>query len=220
MIKTLTYAALGLVLASCGPLNEGSAARGFLGVVQSRVAGLTGGAAPQAAAAPVLTRAQADANPGAFMLVTAYGGASVASLVVAGTNGPRVTWISADQVSVTLENGIIVATRGFPEDLMAARVPGLRQAIANGAGQVTRVHETLDDDDQISQQVLQCSIASAGSETVEILGKSTPARKVDETCRSENVVFTNTYWLNSGGAIIRSNQVVAPRTGFVQLERP
>lgn len=207
-----------LAVAGCGPLNENSAAKGFVNVVKARVAGASG--APAAAPAPVLTRAQADANPGQFLLVTAYGGASVAALVPAGTNGNRVTWLSADSVAVTLENGIIAATRGFPRDLMAAQLNGVRQAIAAGGGTATRIHETLTDTDQISQQVLQCSIAPQGAELVQILGKSTPTRRIDEECRNESLVFTNTYWVRADGAIIKSRQVVAPGTGFVVLEHP
>lgn len=208
------------VLVACGPLNQNSAAKGFLGVVQQRAAALSGNAPAAAAPAPVLTRAQADANPGAFLLVTAYGGKSVAAMVPAQINGIRQTWISADGVTVTLENGLIAATRGFPRDLMAANLGQSRQAIAAGAGTTTRIHETLDDLDQVSTELLQCSIASKGAENVVILGKSTPARRVDESCSSENIVFTNTYWVAGSGNIIKSRQAVSPGTGFLVLERP
>ncbi len=204
------------VLSACGPLNENSAAKGFLGVVKARL----GGAAATGPAQPPLSRAQADANPGAFLLVTAYGGNSVASLVMGGTNGNRVTWLSADNVTVTLENGIIVATRGFPRDLIAAQVTGIREALAAGGGNGSRVHETLDGLDQISTELLQCSIVLDGAENVEILGKVTPTRKFTESCRGETLAFSNTYWLSTGGAIIKSSQAVSPGTGFLQLERP
>lgn len=211
----ILIAALAL-LPACGNLYEGSAAKGFLSVVQQRI----GGGGPAQPAAPVLTRAQVDANPGAFLIVTAYGGNSVASLVAAGANGDRVTWLSADNVTVTLQNGIIVATRGFPRDLMAAQVTGVRQALAAGGGNGSRIHETLDDLDQVSQELLQCSIVLEGSETVQILGKSTATRRFEESCVGENTAFSNTYWIDSGGAIIKSNQAVSPATGFLQLERP
>ena len=213
----------GIVLAAflgataCGPLNEGSAAKGFLGALRQTVAGKT--AAPQVKTPP-LTQAQVDANPGAYILVTAYGGNSVASLVKAGTNGSRETWLSADGVSITLDDGIMVATRGLPRDLIAARVTGLESALAAGSGSATRVHEILTDLDQISTELLQCSIARKGPETVEILGNPTTLTRVEEACKGKNLVFTNTYWLNGVGAIKRSSQVVSPATGFLQIEVP
>ena len=214
-MTTRTLAALALAgLAACGPLNDGSAARGFLAVMQARLSGESG-----APPAPPITRAQADANPGAYLLVTAYGGASSSAMVPAGQNGNRITWISADNVTITVENGLIVATRGFPRDLMAAELRGVRQAIAAGRGTATRTHETLSDLDQISTELLQCSIVSDGTETIAILGKSAVTRKVRESCTGERVAFTNTYWLDGAGGILRSQQAVAPLTGFLQLDR-
>lgn len=205
-----------LALTGCGPLNEGNVSRGFLAIVKSRMNGTGAAATP---APPAMTRAQADANPGAFLLVTAYGGASVASLVKASSNGPRDTWISADSVTVTLENGIIVATRGFPRDLIAADVRGVRQAIAAGRGTASRVHETITDLDQISTELLQCSIVSDGTETIAILGKNSQTTRVRESCRGETLAFTNTYWVDAAGGILRSTQAVSPVTGFLQLDR-
>lgn len=203
-------------LVSCGPLNEGNVSRGFLAVVQSKIAG----DAPAGPVAPPITRAQADANPGAFMLVTAYGGASVASLVVASTNGNRQTWISADSVTVTTENGIIVATRGFPRDLIAAEVSGVVQALVNSGGTATRVHETINDLDQISTELLQCSIVLDGREVITVLEKASQTSRFKETCTGETVAFTNTYWITDQGRMIRSSQAVAPETGFLLVERP
>lgn len=219
----MRWAILGAALAAmaaCGPLNEGNVAKGALAVVQSRVAGLTGAGGPAQPAAPVLTRAQADANPGAFLLVTAYGGASQAAMVPASGIGNRVTWLSADNVSVTLEDGILVATRGFPRDLMAADLRGVRQAIAAGQGQAQRVQEIITDLDQIRTEVLQCSIATTGQEVVTILGRSAQTRRVEEQCKGNSTAFSNTYWLTSGGQIVQSNQAVAPGTGFLLLQRP
>lgn len=218
--KTLSICLAGLALTACGPLNENSAAKGFLGVATGTVARLSGQAQAAAPAQPPLTRAQADANPGAFLLVTAYGGASVVSMVPVSINGIRQTWISADNVTITLENGIIVATRGFPGDLMAADIGQVRQALAAGSGQARRVHETLDGTDQISTELLQCSIASTGTETINILQRAVPTRRVEESCTGQSTAFTNTYWIGSDGNIARSRQAISPEAGFVQIDRP
>ena len=203
-------------LVSCGPLNEGNVSKGFLAVVQSKLSGAPDATPP----APPLTRAQADANPGAFMLVSAYGGASLASMVIASTNGNRQTWISADSVTVTTDNGIIVATRGFPRDLIAAEVGSVVQALVSSGGTATRVHETINDLDQISTEVLQCSIVLDGRETITVVEKSSLTSRFKESCRGESVAFTNTYWITDQGRMIRSSQAVAPDTGFLVLDRP
>lgn len=209
-------AAASLGMAACGPLNEGNVSKGFLAVVQAKLSGQGANGGPP----PIpVTREQVDANPGAVILVTAYGGNSIASLVRGGANGNRVTWISADNVSITLDQGIIVATRGFPRDLMAAEVTGLKQALAAGGGSARRVHETISDLDQISAELLQCSIVFDGTETLVTLGKSSATRRYKETCAGESTAFTNTYWLDGAGGILRSSQAVAPATGFLQIDR-
>ena len=218
-LKSALAAALGLAaLTACGPLNEGNVGKGALAVIQQRLAG-----APAATAAPAaapLTRAQADANPGKFLLVTAYGGASVVSVVPVSSNGNRDTWISADNVTVTLENGIVVATRGLPRDLIAARVDGVRSALSAGGGAAQRVHETLDDLDQISTELLQCSIVFDAAETVTILQKAIPTRRFKETCQGQRTAFSNTYWIASGNRLVKTSQAVAPETGFLLIEWP
>ena len=217
-IKTLATALCGLAVTACGPLNENNVGKGALQAVSGMLPGRADPA--PATAAPVVTRAQLDAQPGTVMVVTAYGGASVASMVPAAMNSNRVTWVSADNVSITTDNGMIVATRGFPRDLMAAEVIESRRALAAGGGTSRRIHETLTGNDQISTELLQCSIAPAGAETITIVQKAYATRRFTETCKGESIAFTNTYWLGSDGQIVRSLQAVSPETGILQLDRP
>ncbi|WP_458792204.1 YjbF family lipoprotein [Yoonia sp. MH D7] len=204
-------------LATCGPLNEESPAAGLSQMVKAR---FTGGAEPVAAPAPALTREAADANPGAFMLMSLAGAPEQASLVTAGVNGTKVTWIGTDQISITLENGLLVATRGFAEDMMAADISQVMNALIDGGGTAVRRVEHLDGLDQISTQLLQCSIASVGIETVETLGKTSQVDRFDETCVSESVRFTNVYWINDAGVIVKSRQLVSRGVGYLELICP
>ena len=95
-------------------------------------------------------------------------------LVAAGVNGTKVTWMSADQVSVTLDNGTVgrdpwVRARldggGLSRQVVNA-LDGTSGGTANSVGS-----STLDGLDQISPELLQCRIASGGIENVEALGK-------------------------------------------------
>tara|TARA_R110002110_G_scaffold160893_3_gene359440 strand:- start:384 stop:1052 length:669 start_codon:yes stop_codon:yes gene_type:complete len=208
-------AALGL--SACGSLNEQSPAAGISQMVKARLAARTGTPPP---AAPVLTREAADANPGAFMLLSRAGSGTQASLVTAGVNGTKVTWMSADQVSVTLENGIIVATRGFVQDMMAADISQVVNALVTSGGTAQRRVEYLDGLDQISTELLQCRIASGGFENVEALGKMVETERFDEVCSSDIIQYTNIYWINDDGVITKSRQLVSPGVGYVDLIRP
>ena len=87
------------------------------------------------------------------------------SLVAAGINCTESICVSADRVTVAIEYFLLGATKGFVQDLVAADMSQLVQVlVASGV-----MASSLDDLDQISTQLLQCSIASGGSETLLIL---------------------------------------------------
>ena len=206
-----------LVLTACGPLNEGNIGKGAVAAIQAKFSG-----APVApvATAPVLTRAQVDANPGGFLVLNAYNGSLVTALAAGGSNANRITWLSPDGLSVTTQNGVIAATRGFPRDLMAANVDSVMRALIAGGGSASRVHDTLSDTDQITTQTFACTIASQGRETIGILDRQIATEVFAETCKSDRLSFTNRYWIDDRGTMVRSLQAIAPQSGYIQLDRP
>jgi hypothetical protein len=139
-------------------------------------------------------------------------------MVQAGANGARTTWIDSASISLTLENGIAVATRGLRRDLMGADTEQTWNAIRSGGGTAQRQHDFLDDQDQISTRVLQCSIVLKGSDAVNRLQQTYAATRFEEKCTSELLSFTNIYWLNRAGAMIRSVQAVSPDAGYLQID--
>ena len=211
-----TMAALA-VLVGCGPMNEGNLAGTALTAVRARLDGTPATPAPTA---PVLTRAQADANPGGFLVMNAYGGSLVAALAAGGSNGNRITWISAEGLSVTTQNSLMVATRGFPRDLMAADVSGVMRALVASGGAATRRQEVLSDTDQIETVTYACNVTSKGRETIGILGRQIGTERFEEACASDRLAFTNQYWIDDTGTMVRSLQAIAPESGYIQLDRP
>ncbi|WP_237066320.1 YjbF family lipoprotein [Loktanella sp. M215] len=206
-----------VALAGCGSMNEGNLTGTALTAVRAR---LDGTPVQPVATAPVLTRAQADANPGGFLVLNAYNGTVVTAMAAGARNGSRTTWLSAEGPSVTTQNGVLVATRGFPRDLMAADVDGVMRALIAGGGSATRVHEILSDTDQIETLTFACSLASQGRETIGILGRQIATERFDETCQSDMLAFTNKYWIDDSGVMVRSLQAIAPESGYIQLDRP
>lgn len=215
--KTCAVLASALALTACGPLKQDNVARGFLDVVTGVFVSPPATPAPTA---PVLTRAQADANPGGFLVMNAYGGSLVAALAAGGSNGNRITWISAEGLSVTTQNGLMVATRGFPRDLMAADVSGVMRALVASGGAATRRQEVLSDTDQIETVTYACNVTSKGRETIGILGRQIGTERFEEACASDRLAFTNQYWIDDSGTMVRSLQAIAPESGYIQLDRP
>lgn len=166
----------------------------------------------------VVPQEELAANPGKYIRINIRDISATDTLVAAGTNGERTTWIGGSGTSVTFENGVIVATRGLPRDLMGADASQTVRAIQSGGGTSVRVHDFLDDQDQITQFTLECTIEVTGAEMVNRFGTGIPAARFEETCRSDGLTLTNVYWMDASRAIIRSLQAVSPDAGYLQID--
>lgn len=203
-----------LALVSCGPLAQDG-----IGAQLVTAATTVAGHAPEAPPPPPLaTDDQIAANPGQFIRVNFRDLGRWDTLMAAGINGTRVTWVGTANLSVTMENGVVVATRGLPRDLMGADASQTWAAITAGGGTAERRHDFLDDQDQISPRVLQCRIASMGQDQFERRGQTQDTTRFEEKCASDELQFTNIYWINPRGQIIRSLQAVSPDAGYLQID--
>ncbi|WP_407493685.1 YjbF family lipoprotein [Pseudooceanicola sp. MF1-13] len=107
------------------------------------------------------------------------------------------TYITPDQITFALRDGILIASRGLGYDLMAADVSGVSERIRAGSGTAVRTHKYLDGKNQLVPYRFDCSYARAGAEVV-------------ESCSGEGLSFTNKYTLGAGGRIAVSTQWVSP----------
>ena len=212
VMRLMGLAALCLA-ASCGPLSKGTTAAQVGALAKARVAG-----APQPSAPAGASAAPANAAPGTTMRINIRDMDRWETLALAARNGNRITWVNGRDISVTTESGVVVATRGLPRDLMGADVSGTVRAMQNGGGNTPRTHEYLTNIDGISMELLQCRIASKGAETIETLQRPLNSVRFEEECASENLRFTNIYWLNRNGGMIRSLQAVTPEVGYLQID--
>ncbi len=209
---------LGL-LAGCGPL----AGENPLAGLATR---LTGGAAAEGAApagqvlgaGQMLTREVVESLPTDLILVGVPDRGVTAALLRAGANGPRETWISQDGISATLEAGLVVATRGFGFDLMAADVSGIR-AVLRGAESGGYVRETLDGRDRVQRETFTCAVAEREADPVTILDRRYDTTRVLVVCGNDSGRFGNRYWIDRAGTIWRSQQFVLPGLGYLRVEK-
>ena len=146
LLKFVAFSAL----VACGPLAQGNTASKMSAAVKSRFN------QPDAEAIPTYTFADLTASETPVIL------AAVPSLEVAdifqkiGSNGNQETWISSIGMTITLENGIVVATRGFGEDIYAADTRGLSAALRRGVGTYSRRIEQLDSSAEVIRIEFSC----------------------------------------------------------------
>ena len=135
-----------------------------------------------------------------------------------GQNGDVVTWATTDRLSVSLRNGMVVATRGLGPDIMSSSGPTTAQ-VARGTGTTHRSYFYLDTADQTLRLDYTCQLSRAGTETITLIGKPFRTRRVDEKCTGSHGSFTNSYWFDTAAKLRQSSQLLAPGIANLLLQR-
>lgn len=187
MGKTLTQAALGAVKArasSAKTPDPGAQASGLLEAIQS-----------------------AD---GPVLLVSVPARDSLAAITPLSQNGSVTTWASQDGLTLSTRGGLVVATRGFGDDLLSVSTAETQTAIAAGGGQYNKTISLFAIGEAPSRkQLFTCTLRESGLEALQILAQSVRAQRYDEECRAPGANFNNAYWV-AGGKIVQSSQWVSP----------
>lgn len=213
----LLGALVALALPACGNDPRTGAgmeiARSALGPVAARLTGRKAEAAPALSDAEIRSRIAAAGVPVIRLRAEKTGAVIYATL--GARNGGVMTWTAAEGISVSLRDGVLVATRGLDADLMQGS--GASAAAIASGGAFTRQHEYLDGADTIQTLSYDCSARPSGSEAVTILGQQYSARKVTESCTGPGGSFENEYWYG-GGSMLQSRQVVHPGLGRLEIQ--
>lgn len=135
-----------------------------------------------------------------------------ADLALVGTNGDVETWIAVDNISLSFNSGILVASRGLGFDLMGAGAESTLAAIRNGqSGIYRRQMRYLTGDNRSTYLQAGCTMIAVGPD--ELGGRS--LERFEEECLARQHKFTNIFWLASNGEIVESRQWLSPENGYV-----
>lgn len=134
-----------------------------------------------------------------------------------GSNNGVETWSSVDHRTLSMRNGVVVATRGLGADLMSASVPGVSTLASAGQG-YGRVHVLLNGEDKPIKNRYSCSVADMGTETLTIVERSYTTRHMREECTGPQGSFANDFWFQSGGKLRKSRQWISQDVGYVLIQ--
>ncbi len=131
------------------------------------------------------------------------------------------TWISADDVSLSLWDGFLVATRGLGGDMMSADVGEVQAAVLfDMPGYYPRFQSYLDGENQTVIRSFVCRVSSRGPRRLEFEGVSATTRLMEEDCKSTSLSFVNLYWVDDGsGALLQSRQWASPHLGLLAIRQ-
>jgi hypothetical protein len=131
---------------------------------------------------------------------------AVAVLTRAGTNSGVDTFLTPDGISISLRDGMVIATRGLGFDLMTADIAEPLTALKGFRQSAVRIHRYLDGENQPIERSFVCAYSVTGT------------RQVAETCTSSSDAFKNNYILDKEGNITSSRQWISPQIGSVVTE--
>lgn len=220
ILRIVVIALASTLLAGCGndPVS-GDYRRPFQALLSRLVPGPSVTTLATLNQSGILTLRRALEEDGQPIYLVAYGTLKYKNLMAPyGQNGTVQTWASQDYETISLRDGMLVATRGFGGDLMSSAGPTMAQ-IRTARGTTQRQNYYLDGADQPRVFQYTCVLAPAGDESIVILGKTHATRKVTETCSGNSTGFVNEYWFQGGTFLRQSRQLVAPETDTLLMQR-
>lgn len=203
-----------LALAGCGDIAKSGLGSQMIGALVPALAG-----APVARSALDFSPQTIAANTSQFQIFTINAIAVQAPARLIQDNGPGQTWASQSGFTASYRDGLLVATRGLGDDLMASDTGQVRAVLAAGGGSAQRAVDVLDDFDHIETIRFACEIIAQGREVVDLGLRQPELAKYEETCSSPKLVFTNIYWLDDAGEILQSRQFVSQTVAYLRSNR-
>ncbi len=210
MKKTIALALLGLTVSGCGPLVKDSIIPRLTSVFQVRQV--------NAAVTPV-SAATFDDSPVPLMLILSRE-TGVAVLVQPFMElENRTIWAAPANQTFTMEQGIIVETRGVDDGVHASDLGNmLVEMRRNGA--TRRSMEYLTGNDQIVRIDFDCVYSNLGSEVLSGFDRTISTYVVQEDCKNAQIQFSNYYWIDDRDVVRQSVQRLGLNGGAVETLLP
>ena len=131
------------------------------------------------------------------------------------------TWLGADGATITLEKGILKASRGMGDDLMGSSLsmpPWSNITKKTEAYNRELIHIT--GNNKISKSVFSCQVEKTSSkELIKIWDINFKVANFEEHCSNDRLTFKNVYHVDTQGIIRRSLQYHSVTLGYILIER-
>ena len=132
-----------------------------------------------------------------------------------GNNKERLTWVSADGISLTFDQGVLIATRGYSQDLLALKYLNPVNLFKSKSIRYKKVHRYLTSDNEYNDVNFQCLGKKGQTESTLILEYNITIDKFVEDCVGDQHSYKNEFDLLSGTSIvIKSKQWISPTNKY------
>jgi len=136
--------------------------------------------------------------------------------------GEITTWSAADNSALAFRNGMLIATRGLPGNLISASVP-VQEGTAGPAHGGQRRYYLRSGNNQEQVVTLACKITDLGPQQLEIYDRIYRTRHLQEHCEGRGetgrkTVVLNDYWVDSQNKKVwKSRQWAGPEIGYLRI---
>jgi hypothetical protein len=131
------------------------------------------------------------------------------------------TWISLDHLSLGMKDGVIIATRGFGNDMYAADVSETLHALKSGQANTITEHfiTHFNSSSQVERLAFRCQVTHQSRVPVPLSERYIADTDLfSEACRNGQVNFHNLFWVErETRKIVQSRQWISEETGELAL---
>ena len=131
------------------------------------------------------------------------------------------TWLGADGATITMDRGILKASRGMGDDLMGSSVsmPAWSK-IDNSVKTYRRELSYISGNNKILEHSFECSIEKNDrKEVIKIWDINFFVTKFKENCGNNEFEIKNTYYLDDQEIVRRASQFHSETLGYIFTER-
>ena len=138
-----------------------------------------------------------------------------ATLVSLGNNEERLTWVSSDGISLSYDDGVLIATRGYSQDLLSLRYKKPKKIFSLSYLEYDKTHRYLNGENRYNEIHFKCTGKKMAPRSIEIVEYTLLVDKYVETCVNKQYKYINEYDLLSGTTVVmKSKQWISPMNRY------
>ena len=138
-----------------------------------------------------------------------------ATLVSLGNNEERLTWVSSDGISLSYDDGVLIATRGYSQDLISLRYKKPKKIFSSSYLEYDKTHRYLNGENRFNEIHFKCTGKKMAPRSIEIVEYTLLVDKYIETCVNKKYNYINEYDLLSGTRVVlTSKQWISPINSY------
>ncbi len=138
-----------------------------------------------------------------------------ATLIALGNNEERLTWVSSDGISLSYDRGVLIATRGYSQDLLSLKYEKPKKIFSSNNLQYNKIHRYLNGENRYDELKFECTGNKMAPRSIEIVQYSLLVDRYVETCINNYHRYKNEYDLLHGTTVVvSSKQWISPVNSY------